>query len=502
MLNLHGISALAKFEGVPEGGVLGPAGFTTWLNSLTVFLKDRGHGLGIGCAVPSVWKNITWRWQGAPDGDAVEQLLAGLRGHVPLPNPDSVQHNDALMASCLRAMDIAAPSRINLVLHADDPVIVCSSQGAAMAVLHDLARWAYAHKAAFHVGPEKTVVLLPDGDMDPRLVLPLIGAGPCPIQTKTRHKWLGLVWPANLDFASALESALQKGNQLVADIVSLLDSGGLPLCFALCLFDAKVEGSVRFGRWLLATAPGALDRYDAAYDRWACALLQSPPWRSAAIAHLELGWTLCGRHRAILDIAGRRARLWALPEGDIYGEVFIKSHAVPLSWARKSLSLLEERDIPDYPDAGCSSVKSYLSMVRSLLSSAAAAALWSSCSGHVVPFPFSLLSSGPSPLPAALLSVSLPWDALLGHRALCRLRAGTLDLAHVNGKKSRAKVRCCLFVTKRRGHLTSTCWVNAKSASDLSCAMLPSLSPQGSGLCGCLTCLLTRGSFQLLRVLR
>ena len=146
------------------------------------------------------------------------------------------------------------------------PVVVCSSQGAAMAVLHDIARWAHIHKAAFHVGPEKTVALLPSGEMDPGLVLPIIGAAPCPIQTKTRHKWLGLVWPANLDFASALESSLRRGNQLISDIVSLLDSGGLPLCFALALFDAKVEGSMRFGRWLLATAPGALDRYDTAYN--------------------------------------------------------------------------------------------------------------------------------------------------------------------------------------------------------------------------------------------
>ena len=354
------------------------------------------------------------------------------------------------MASCLRAMDRIAESRINLVLHADDPVVVCSSQGAAMAVLHDIARWAHAHKAAFHVGPEKTVALLPAGDMDPGLVFPLIGAAPCPIQAKTRHKWLGIVWPANLDFASALESSLQRGNQLVSDIVSLLDSGGLPLCFALALFDAKVEGSVRFGRWLLATAPGALDRYDTAYNRWACALLHSPPWRSAAIAHMELGWGLCGRHRALLDVAGRRARLWMLPKGDMYGEVFIKSHAVPLSWARRSLTLLEEHDIPDYPDAeGCGSVQSYLVLVRSLLSSAASATFWSSCSGHLVPFPFSLLSSGPSPLPAALLSVSLPWEALMGHRALCRLRAGTLDLAHANGKKSQAKVRCCIFCNKK-----------------------------------------------------
>ena len=105
---------------------------------------------------------------------------------------------------------------------------------------------------------------------------------------------------------------------------------------------------MRFGRWLLATAPGALDRYDTAYNRWACALLHSPPWRSAAIAHMELGCGLCGRHRARLDIAGRRARLWTLPQGDIYGEIFIQSHAVQLSWARRSLALF---DIPDYPDA-------------------------------------------------------------------------------------------------------------------------------------------------------
>ncbi|CAE7247873.1 unnamed protein product [Symbiodinium sp. CCMP2592] len=339
VLNLHGLSALVKFEGVPEG---------------------------------------------VPDEAVVLQLLEALQGRALLPSPDSICRDETLMASCLRAMDRMAASHINLVLHADDPVIVCSSRGAAMAVLDDVARWAFAHKATFHVGPAKTVVLLPEGEMDPRLVLPLIGAAPCPIHTKTRHKWLGLVWPANLDFASALESSIQRGNLLVSDIVSLLDNGGLPLCFALALFDAKVEGSLRFGRWLLATAPGALDKYDAAFNRWACALLHSPPWRSAAIAHMELGWGLCGRHRALLDIAGRRARLWTLPQGDLYGEIFIQSHAVPLSWARRSLTLLEEHDIPDYPDAeGCGSVKSYLVLVRSLLSSAASAVLWSSCSGHL-----------------------------------------------------------------------------------------------------------------------
>ena len=51
-------------------------------------------------------------------------------------------------------------------------------------------------------------------------------------------------------------------------------------------------------------------------------------------------------------------------------------------------------------------------------------------------------------LPAALLSVSPPWEAL-GHRALRRLRTGTLDLAHVSGNKSQAKVRCCIFCNRK-----------------------------------------------------
>ncbi|CAE7660482.1 unnamed protein product, partial [Symbiodinium microadriaticum] len=53
-------------------------------------------------------------------------------------------------------------------------------------------------------------------------------------------------------------------------------------------------------------------------------------------------------------------------------------------FSMRSLTLLEEHDIPDYPDAeGCGSVQSYLVLVRSLLSSAASATFWSSCSGHL-----------------------------------------------------------------------------------------------------------------------
>ena len=66
-ITLQGFSKLLKTEGVPEGGVIGPAGFNTWLNSLATLLRDEDHGVGVCCAVPEAWTGITWSSNGAPD---------------------------------------------------------------------------------------------------------------------------------------------------------------------------------------------------------------------------------------------------------------------------------------------------------------------------------------------------------------------------------------------------------------------------------------------------
>ena len=52
-----------------------------------------------------------------------------------------------------------------------------------------------------------------------------------------------------------------------------------------------------------------------------------------------------------MDVMARRAALWALPDEDLYGAVFRGSHAAGHpSWARASLSLLQQRGVEDWPD--------------------------------------------------------------------------------------------------------------------------------------------------------
>ena len=100
---------------------------------------------------------------------------------------------------------------------------------------------------------------------------------------------------------------------------------------------------------------------------------------------------------------------------------------------------------PDGPDA-----LTCLFCLRPVFAPAASAALWSSCLGHRVPWPFALLPSGPSPpllpCPPSLFAVGCS----AGAQAQCQLGAGTLVLAHLD-EKSRAHVRCCICCNKKMG---------------------------------------------------
>ena len=71
------------------------------------------------------------------------------------------------------------------------------------------------------------------------------------------------------------------------------------LALAVALFESKVEGAFRFGRWLLVSKIGAAQFRDIVYDNWAKALL----WRSSVIASAEIGWPYDGYYRGVLDMA-------------------------------------------------------------------------------------------------------------------------------------------------------------------------------------------------------
>jgi len=68
---------------------------------------------------------------------------------------------------------------------------------------------------------------------------------------------------------------------------------------------------------------------------------------------------------------------------------------------------------------------------------------------HMVPFKYNLLRESGRLVPSEVLSARGPWIALAGHRSLCRLRSAALDLAHVGGRRSVAKVRICILCAKQ-----------------------------------------------------
>ena len=214
------------------------------------------------------------------------------------------------------------------------------------------------------------------------------------------------------------------------------------------MFSAKVEGTLQFARWLLALVPGAEAKYNEAYASWARTLLQAAPWRNAAVATAEMGWQIWGFFRAVMDVAARRARLWCLPMADLYGLTFRLAMISALgSWAARSRDLLLAYGVPDYCDfeGGRAPVAVYIAYIRGMLSEACAASWKRDVATHLVPFPYLEFFGGLCPVPKIILGCNVPWKVLQGHLAMARMRAGLLDLVHVNGKRSQARERQCIF---------------------------------------------------------
>ena len=200
---------------------------------------------------------------------------------------------------------------------------------------------------------------------------------------------------------------------------------------------------------------GAQEVLDGYYESWAKALLGSPAWRSGVIASGELGWTISGFHRAVLDVAKHRARLFLLPREDMYASAFRNAHdSASSSWASRSLCLLNQLGIPDFPVwlGGGGDYKGYCARVRQLLVAAhlfswraavAKHALRTIKSATYVPCE-RIVPAIPSGLAAAIRS-QFPWQRLHKQLSLARLRAGLVDIGHLAGRRSRARAVQCIW---------------------------------------------------------
>ena len=155
----------------------------------------------------------------------------------------------------------------------------------------------------------------------------------------------------------------------------------------------------------------------------------------------------------------RRAALWSLPETDFYATLFRSSQgmACSSSWSVVSLDLLRKAGIPDLLQLGSPFVplQLYKRQVVSILEAATIESWLQSCASHLIPFPYAELRDTSVLSPDDVWHSDLPWEALRGHRSLCRLRAGILELAHVNGRRTSASIKSCIFCSKkiRASHL-------------------------------------------------
>eukprot|EP00439_Symbiodinium_sp_Y106_P071520 s5564_g12.t2 len=346
-----GFSETIVTSGIPEGGCIGPFGYPVLLDSLVREILAEGGSLGVGWRIPQVWQGRVWSGHGNSN-PALVSMLKGILQHEDnsalLPSNALLDNNPDLEASALQALNDCAPLKIAAILHAHDPVLLGCNRGALQQSLNMLARWAFRHKAAFHVGDKKTVTMVTGNsaaELQATVPLVLPGLGILPDRSlgfKISHKWLGILWPSNLVLDSALKVRVAIAQKSFALLVGLAQRDILPLRLICSIFWAKVFASLSVGLWLNGTADSAKEVLDDLLVSWARQLLGASCWHNASLLLSELGWDISWHHLAVMAMAMRRARLWTLPTEDLYAQVFRLAHAWPNSWASRSSATLSK----------------------------------------------------------------------------------------------------------------------------------------------------------------
>jgi hypothetical protein len=111
----------------------------------------------------------------------------------------------------------------------------------------------------------------------------------------------------------------------------------------------------------------------------------------------------------------------------------------------------------------------FKALVLKALTESAVASWRDEVASHTIPFPILELHDTPICINRSILQLPLVWEALLGHRSLCRMRAALIELGHIRGKHSRARARQCIFCDKFYSSLTlhvlgeCDCWTALRS---------------------------------------
>ena len=464
---LSGDSVVTVTQGIPEGGCIGPMAYPLIPDSLLRLLQQEKVGIGVGAKIPDCWKGHVWRGCGTPDESLVQAFQAGIRGECRLPPKTALEAWPNFEASAARALDLAADTRLAAILHADDIAFCASSRGALIVAGNIFNDWASVHKCRLHVGSAKTVVMV-CGPEESRTAaessqpVTLKQAGdeaPTALHMVRQHRYLGVMWPADLNFLAALHACLQTAESAFKPLLSLVTERALPLPMAMVVFEAKVDATL-FCRWLwiLPEAPAIIN---GAYERWARLLLGGDAWRNAAVATSEVGWRISGQARIVQVVALRRARLFALPEEDFYRRAFIRAAGGGrTTWASKSKALLEEWVLLDWPEWSRSSgsYEQYKSYVILHLEGQCLAMWKPVAERHRSKIPYLTFQAGPSDILESVRQSNAAWEPMVAMRGWCRARAGYIEVIRPGHRRGeRVCIFCGCLVRYAMAHITGQC---------------------------------------------
>ena len=450
-----GTSSAVVHEGLPEGGTIGTTLYTTLPDTLVKELLSHGFGLGLDRKVPEAWVGHRWIGMGTPQNHLVQRLLIDIKSGHPLPNVSSLRAWADLEASALKVMDLLSERRLVAIFHADDPVTLASSKGDLQNSTDILSDWASRHRASFHSGKAKSVVVpVFEGctASHPACAEPVTLARRCngqlqrvPLVYTLSHRWLGLLWSAELCFLPALSQRVAGVEDFVRELASLVEAGAIPISVAAVVFEAKVDGSLAYGRWLSACVPEAEDLYEKCYGRWALLLLGGSPWRRPAAACSEMGWHLSGYARAVRSVALHRATLACRLGEDVYARSYTAAQDAPRSWNVRSRAMLEAVGLPLFEQSQSLTYPKYKALVTDLLAAQTQARSLASLAESSARLPYTCVQSPVSTALQECREADLDWDTLISVRSWCRIRASLVEVSTRAGRRSIARVQNCIF---------------------------------------------------------
>ena len=306
-------------------------------------------------------------------------------------------------------------------------------------------KWSTMHKATLHFGAAKTVGMqlvdsIAHASTEPPIHFNTGETDTVFLEWACVHRWLGILWSADLVFLADLMEKTAKGSAITARIASMIRYDGLPISYALEMFEMKVEGMLKFSKWCWVSIPSLEELLDDAYHKWARMLLLADKWKNAGVIRGELGWSLSGYGRFLCDMASMLGKVLAAE--DWYGSMVKATRHHPGCWVQQVESRLTAWNVPR-PTLPVS--LDYGESAKSIITQACIAK-WSDIAATSTLIPrYALFQSRPVSWFPRPHPDPWSWGTLKDLIYYARFRTGQIELRHVNGRRTWAIDAPCIF---------------------------------------------------------